>query len=322
MHLLMALVLAAASIRGVVAYDDTPLPGATVKVTPDDGSAPEISATTDLNGQYSFESLTPGRYRMTFELSGLGSAERTITVGEGVNEAPTEKLSMSATEVIVFNCHGPCTSYPPQSQWERPTCSDYELDQSLIDALEHGDQSAMVVMKERHAQAYTFIERQFLAAALLGTPNDEPYWNELFEDAANAVRFVRQNDDPNVALEQWCAERNLEPIDYSRKALNALESLSKDRRSRQLLLAALESGDVQLVWTAVDGLAQQRDEQALPAIARALDAVDASKEEISAISQELAGYGTEAADRVARTYLLEGDVAAYEEARAEAPPRP
>jgi alkylhydroperoxidase/carboxymuconolactone decarboxylase family protein YurZ len=322
MHLVMVLLLTAASLRGIVAFDDGPLPGATVKATPMSGSAAATAISTDAQGQYQFEALAPGRYRIDFELDGFESAERTVTVTEGVNEAPAQSLRFATEETITLDCHRPCGSEQPSSEWGRPVCSDYELDLSWIDALKHGDRSVISLIKSRHRQAGTFVERQLLAFALLGTADDSPYWKELFEDAANAVRLVRQTDEAGSALQQWCAARSLDPGDYERKALNALEWVSKDRRSSELLLAALESHDTVLVWYAIPGLAQQRNEAALPSIAQALDALDASEGEISELALQLAGYGTEAADRLARKYLKEEDLAAYDEARAEVLPEP
>src|SRR4051794_7392577 len=58
-----------ASIRGFVTTSGNPLPGATVTLTPPSGRS--HTAVTDVNGEYTFISLAPGRYRLHFELPGL-----------------------------------------------------------------------------------------------------------------------------------------------------------------------------------------------------------------------------------------------------------
>jgi Ca-activated chloride channel family protein len=67
-----------AAIRGKVTTGGNPLPGATVTLTPASGGS--HTAVSDVNGDYTFVSLAPGRYRLHFELSGLQTVTKEVTI--------------------------------------------------------------------------------------------------------------------------------------------------------------------------------------------------------------------------------------------------
>lgn len=298
---------AAGSVEGTVFTADTPLPGCTITFSSAAGVQKE--AISDVNGAYRIKGLPPGNYSVTYELDGLEKIERTISIVEGTNVLRDEELKVSAVSNQFFGCRD-CSNMPPETVWDMPLCSDMELDDSLIDGMERGDTSAIAMLRKRYENAPTYHQKHRLAAALLRrVPNDSTYWNELIPHATNVVRLAGVKDEffPSEAMTRWCEERGLPTAEYPYMALRALEHVAPDPRSRPLLLEALQQHDVSIIVAAISGLAQQRDEGALPAIERVLDARD----DRQMLAFALAHYRSEAADRVAMRYLDEDDRPEY-----------
>jgi len=311
-HLLLAALFATVgTVRGTVILDSAPLPGCTVRLT---SAAGEWTRVADANGAYRFEGVPPGKATLRFELEGVQSAERSITVDGGDNVRPTEKLQLSETkEEIVLTCGMPCSSRSSSSVWALPSCADYDLDTALIESMERGDRSAIALLRERHDREMTFSEKHRLAAAFLGRVSDDtPYWNELSVHAANAIRWSGSLEEPTDEFVQWCAAHDYDPAAYGVVTLEALRLASADRRSLPMLRDALKTGNELLVSAAVQGFAMQHDESALPAIARALEVLDGHTEWIA---MALAMYQSEAADRIALKYIDESEREDYAQAR-------
>ena len=313
MHFALVLALAAGSVQGTATTSQVALPGCTVTLT---SSAGKSSTTTDVDGRYRFDSLEPGAYELLVELDGLESVERSIEVVEGVNEQPPAELAIPASETITISCEMTvCQDGPPESEWHYPACSDYELDTALIGSMERGDRSALELLRSRYARSATWAEKHRIAEALLRrVPDDSVYWDELFEHAQNIVRIDRYSDE----FVTWCEERLYNPYGYGEAAFSALLAVSRDPRSRALLLEALEREDPTMVQVAVYGLAAQRDLSALPAIERALERAR-ERDECCTAANQLADYRDEQADQLAFRFLDEEERAEYLQLR-NAPP--
>ena len=106
LFIVLALVLAAglsfaqgtqtATLSGtVLSSDRAPLPGATVSV-----KSPALlgtrTAVTDANGGYIFKALPPGTYKVTYELAGFASVEKTVTLALGAT-VPSDATMKVAT---------------------------------------------------------------------------------------------------------------------------------------------------------------------------------------------------------------------------------
>ena len=308
MDLLLAAVLVLARVHGVV-VNGGPLPGVDVTLTPASGEHRKL--VTDAQGEYRFDAPAEGRYTLRFELEGFETQEREIVVGKAANEQPPLELPLGPMEPFTMSCGYPCTDGAPDSVWSRPSCADYELDSSLIEAINAGDQSAIDLARRRHDTTETYSEKHRLAEALLRhVPIDSAYWNELIEPATNAVRFAQDEPGPSEALLRWCGERGIDPDGYMSMIYAALRHVAGDPRSRGLLLEALKSPDWTIAAAGIDGLARQNDASALPHIARALEA---SPDHASSLATLLATYHSEAADALAFQYMDEGDRATYAE---------
>jgi Ca-activated chloride channel family protein len=95
-----------ASIRGKVTTGGNPLPGTTVTLTPPSGGS--HTAVTDVNGEYTFVSLAPGRYHLRFDLSGLQTITREVTISTAsVVRLTTEMRAGSIAEAITVTASAP-----------------------------------------------------------------------------------------------------------------------------------------------------------------------------------------------------------------------
>ncbi|HEX8253612.1 MAG TPA: carboxypeptidase-like regulatory domain-containing protein [Thermoanaerobaculia bacterium] len=304
----------AASVEGLVQHDTIALPGCTVMLSSD---SVRRSVITDVNGAYRIDDVLPGRYDLAFELHGLEKITRTIVLAEGENVQKVADLRAVLTETITLSCR-PCSIDAPETPWQYPTCADFELDDLAIKALKRGDPSAVSMARQRHAVAFTHTQKQSLAGALLRrAPDDSAYWNELFADARNAVRFARVKNEYSAEYEEWCAARALNPDDYHSLALRALDEVAGDSRARPLLEAALRTNDVDVVAIAILGFGTQRDESALPAIAEALKHFP--DENGGYLTYGLSLFASPAADAVALQYLEEDEREDYLELRTQQP---
>jgi hypothetical protein len=188
-----------------------------------------------------------------------------------------------------------CSDEVPRSPMDHPRCSDYEMNERLIDALNNGDRSAATLLLDRYAQAITFTERTLIGTALLGkVPDDSKIWMELSARAADALQFT-------PAPAGW------DPDEYRWSLNTTFQAIGHDPRSRQLMLKALDSSDDWLSTTALIALLRQRDEKSLPQIAAALQRTD----RIS-LAFELANFRSAAADAVAKKVLSEEDGREYD----------
>ena len=314
MQLLAVLALAAATISGKVTFDDAALPGCTVRVQSPSGM--ERVAISNVEGNYRIEGLEPGEYKLKVELAGFEPVERDTVLVEGHNEQPSAELELLSYTTIAIVCDiKPCSNDMPASPWDGPWCSDYDFDTLLLDAIDRGDDSAIALVQRRYDTATTYHQKHRLAAALLGRVGDDSaYWDELFEHAANAVRFAGAGDTFTEELKAWCSDRGIDAETYFWMAFNALGLLASDERARSLLLEGLESSNHLIVWTAVMYLAEQRDERALGRIETALERLP---DDAPNIAMSLAAYLSEDADRIAFRFIAEDQRAEYGEMREQ-----
>ena len=319
--ILLALLLAsnaaaadAGRVGGAVRAEGSALPGCTVTMR---AGALERVEITDANGEYSFDELPPGRYELTIELAGLRPVKRDVDV-EGSARLPVETLEVIAEETIVIACGRLCDHEPPADAWDFPDCADYEMNDALIDSHRLGDGSASILLRSRHDAELTLSERHRIAGALLGTREDGDLWSELEVPAEAAVRFPQTDAGHSPEFLAWCDERGVDPEDQYWMMLRALGYAGSDRRSRPLLLRALETTDTNLIASAIGGLAEQGDLAALEAISAALDRVG---DEAWSLALGLAFFQSPAADAVARRFFHDDeDGSAYVELRESSRP--
>jgi len=217
-------------------------------------------------------------------------------------------VNTEVTEEIVLD--SPCSKTEPHAVLDPPACSDYDFDTPLIDALGRGDRSSAPVLQQRYAQELTLSERHRIAAALVGhVANDAPYWNEVAEHAANAIRFAYVDERPNPELATWCAARGWERHRYFDVAVSALAYAGRDPRGRALLRRALHSESIDVVEAAVVSFAAAHDESVLPEIEEAI----ARWPEVDELALALVDYDSPAADAVAMRVLSEPGRETYAE---------
>ncbi|MFL6248202.1 MAG: hypothetical protein ACJ74H_19415 [Thermoanaerobaculia bacterium] len=219
------------------------------------------------------------------------------------------------TEDIVLACGASCTDDAPATASDLPRCGDYELNSALIESSERGDASSIALLRSRYETADTYGERHRIAAALLRTPADAKFWDELVADAEIAVRFPHIDEELSRQYLEWCAERQVAPEEHWYVGLDALERAAHDRRARPLLLRALATNDNSLVLIAIEALGKQRDFDSLPLIEKAIARVP---EQSAMLAVYLAQFGDERADAIAMKYLDESDLATYREWRSAA----
>jgi hypothetical protein len=208
------------------------------------------------------------------------------------------------TETITFTCSlAVCSDTAPSSRWDQPACADYELHTALIESAEHGDRSALTLLRRRYDTADTYVEQHRLGRALLGKiADDRAIWSALAEEAAISVRFPRVDGEFSEDFETYCRERNLEPEDLWWMSADAFLAIASDRRARPLLLEVLKTGDVDMVGPAISVLAEQGDRAALPAIKAALDRLG---DKAPGAAFNLALFRSADADALAFQYLDE-----------------
>lgn len=189
---------------------------------------------------------------------------------------------------------------PPESRFDAPTCADYRLDQELILAAKFGDRGAIEQLKQRHDTAYTWYERQDIAAALLHRVDDDSiYWDEIYQRAADAVRSPRNSENAGLMFD-------------------ALLRAGDDCRSHALMIEALDSDDSSIAGAGVLGLAEQHDEASLILIEQKLKS--ASKDWVASVASSLSAFYSDAADAIALPYLAANMVADYRQNRDETGP--
>jgi Carboxypeptidase regulatory-like domain len=234
----LVLALAVGSVQGMATSDGGPLPGCTVSLASPAGTK---HAVTNHEGKYQFYSVEPGVHDLLIELPGMEPVSRTIVVAEGVNELPAEELAvLKDVQTITISCTlgMRCQESAPDSVWELPSCTDYELNAMLIAGAEDGDRSAIELLRTRYTQAATYSEKHTIAGALLNrVPDDTEYWNELFEHAHNHVRLREGGGEYTEEFLRWCQERRYEPSEYDAMSYGALTYVERDPRARTLLEA-------------------------------------------------------------------------------------
>jgi len=312
---MMAVPLSA--VEGRVTIGGGPLPGCTVRLESPALTRTEVS---DGEGRYRFAGVAEGEYEIHFELEGGAAPEQQSVLVRGeLTTVPDQDLSFVVPETIEFTCGRACSDNPPADRFDRPLCSDYELNNALMESARQGDASSVALLRSRYATADTYSERHRLAGALLRRGNDSEIWNELVSHAGTALRFPYVNGEPSPEFLQHCAERGVDPDEYRWMGQGALEVAGKDPRSRALLRGALATDDDGLVYAAVLGLAAQGDLESLPLIESAIRRFSDNSRDV--LVDLLASFQSERAAAVAMKFL-EGEEALvrYREARAAAAP--
>ena len=295
------------TVRGAVNAGDGPLPGCTVTL----GGKREVIS--DADGRYAFTFVPPGDYSLRFALSGFQSQSRELRVA-GDMDVQTEQLEVLRDEVITLACGGPpCNDTPPETAYDDPLCSDYMLDEMLIEGAKNQDRSAIEYLQRRYESTVSYDHKHRIAAALLGrVPDDSRYWNELATLASDAVRFAYVNDVPTPEFVQWCAERQIHADRHHSVLSFAFALATADERGRPLIQRALQTNDRWLVSDAIIALYPRLDARALAEIGKAIARFP---DDVEMLTSLLAGFQSEAADALALSLLDAQGKAAYLEQR-------
>ncbi len=196
-------------------------------------------------------------------------AEQVLTAKANA-EVPAPEMKLSAETITVGCGHTPCSEDPTETPYDLPLCTDYAMNDAWIEAARNGDSPAVALLRARYAETRSLREQHRIAAELFGRMHDADVWNTVSTEAAICVRWPRVDGETPASFAQWCNERGLPAEDVWWTSFDALMAIAGDRRSRTLLLAAIETDDADLADAAMWALVQQRDEAALPAIERAL----------------------------------------------------
>ncbi|MCM2317597.1 MAG: carboxypeptidase-like regulatory domain-containing protein, partial [Thermoanaerobaculia bacterium] len=95
------------SLNGTVTHEGAPLPGVTVTI-----SSPGLQGTrvgvSNVNGDFNFPALPPGAYTVKFEMEGMATVTKTITVALGRTERVNALMQLSAVaEAITVTAAAP-----------------------------------------------------------------------------------------------------------------------------------------------------------------------------------------------------------------------
>lgn len=296
-------------VAGRVMFDNAPLPGCTVRLQ---SATMSRTVVTDVEGRYAFPGVAEGEYEIDFELDGLKPAQQRVLVRDEPVVVPVQELESAE---IVLAC-GYCIDEPPADPYGPPLCSDDRMNSTLIESAEKGDASAVELLRSRFETADTYGQRHLIARTLLRrTSNDAKFWNELISYAEIAVRFPRVNDELSPEYLEWCAERGLVGEQHWDVASHALELSAADPRSHPLLLRALATNDITLLFAALEGLAKQQDFDSLSLIDEALARMP--EDERAMLATMLIYFADERADAVAMKYLDPDGSAVYQQQRSE-----
>jgi hypothetical protein len=186
-----------------------------------------------------------------------------------------------------------CEPKAPTSSWGIPSCADFNFDDALFESTTKGDRSAVQLLEKRYATTFTRSEHIRIGGFLLGRVRDDgAIWNELQRDAENLIDF----DGHPEKLAAFCARHGYEKKAYVDSAWAALNAISPDRRSRPLLLRALQSRDRELADRGIIGLWEQHDEGSFAEIE---DVVKRFPD----LAFRFAFFKSDTADRIAEKYL-------------------
>ena len=290
----MGILLAAlVTISGIVVNQNVPLPGATVTMS---NGALSRTVVAGVEGRYAFPGVAEGAYEIRYELSGFETAQRSVTAREENIVVEPQELMVVTSETITLSCNSPrCNNVPPTTAYDEPLCSDYALNDSLMEAASLGDDSARRLLRMRYDDTLSRVERHRIGVVL----DDERIWRELLAEAELCVRFPRENDEFSEAWLEWCAARSLPAEAHWYASLDALTAVADNVRARDLLRKALEANDDWIALEAIWGLAEQRDAASLPAIERRLPRFEDNHGAVLA----LAMFQSDAADVIAMQYL-------------------
>ena len=83
-------------------------------------------------------------------------------------------VNRDVPETLTVSCAAAPACSDRSDEWPRlPRCAEYELDSSLIGAAEHGDKSALDLLRRRYDTTESIYEKHRIAAALLHRAGDE-----------------------------------------------------------------------------------------------------------------------------------------------------
>ena len=214
----------------------------------------------------------------------------------------------------IYVDYKPCRDEAPETPYEIPSCTDYELHSALIASAETGDASAIALLRKRYDLVDTHSERHRIAAALLKfTPGDTAIWSDVYTEAELAVRFAVVDGDVPEEFEEWCAARGLEPYEHDGVLYDALALVATDARALPLLRKGLETQDSNIAYIVVAGLSSQHQVDSLPAIDKLIERFPDDARWLAMMLKE---FEPGQADAIALKYLDDaGDLEIYHEGR-------
>jgi len=301
--MLLALLVAVATVTGTVTFGGSPLAG--VAVTLHSGSY-DVVCITDARGAYAFENVPTGSYELTAALDGLPAATRSGRAAAGPNVI--DAIDMTPKPLGCLSDISFCSDKPPATRFDRPSCNEFNLDMALIASARRGDRSAIELLRRHYETTFTYDERYLIAGTLLGRVSDDgAIWSEVSEHAERLIAAGAKEEK----LAAYAKEHGYEACEYASIAWSALGAIAEDRRARPLLLRALASDDVGLAELGIFGLASQRD-------APPLAELEAALTRYPNLASDLAAFDSDAVEALAMKFLeTDEQRAEYRERRTE-----
>lgn len=189
------------TISGQVLYDDSPLPGTTVRLL--EGGSSLEETTTDVNGRYRFDVVPGGYYDLEVSLDGLVPAKREVYVNGGLASVEPVSLELEAFETITVSCGSPCDGEG------EPTCEEYEINRGLEDSAAR-DSRVIAQLRERYRLTSSREERARIGGFLVGVldHDDEEYLAPLATATETLLSLAERSgeelDTGTPEYVAWC----------------------------------------------------------------------------------------------------------------------
>ncbi|HVR44427.1 MAG TPA: TonB-dependent receptor [Thermoanaerobaculia bacterium] len=187
--LLLALVLAAmplaaqttGSLTGNVTTDDAPLPGVTVTISSASLQGTRV-AYTDVNGNYNFGALPPGRYQVEFEIAGLETVSRTVNVSAATTARANAEMQLSAVaEAITITAEAPAVveTTEVQSIVQSDLVEELPVNRTLVSTVNlapgvnlNGPNNSVVISGGQSFDSVFYVDGAVVNEVLRGQPLD------------------------------------------------------------------------------------------------------------------------------------------------------
>jgi outer membrane receptor protein involved in Fe transport len=167
------------------------LPGVTVEITSPNLQGTRV-ATTGNDGRYRFVSVPPGPYKVTANLSGMGTVQKNATVALDATATVNMQMQVSAKEAITVTGEAPLVDTTSTT-----TGTNYTA--KVIDKLPVGRNYASIVLSQPGVQTDTGeTQGRSLAISIYGTTSAE---NLFLIDGVNTTNVIKGFQGKNINTE-------------------------------------------------------------------------------------------------------------------------